>query len=253
LPTAFGESDGVAIVFGENGRYVTEEQLKRGVILDAQAARILISRGIDVGINSMNRKKPSGVEYYYAQNEYTLKWEMGNPIVYGFELKHGARVLSEFVEHDVGLGVNDGYLSNKNRYPACYLYENAEGMRFMVYSFYAAKMYGMKFTKSGRFTDYCRQRQVADGIEWLGGKKLPAMTFKNPHLYTLCKRDGNKLSVGLWNIFEDEVLNPVIELDGEYASVDFYNCSGRLEGNKVVLDGEIAPFGFALFTVTKDE
>ena len=65
----------------------------------------------------------------------------------------------------------------------------------------------------------------------------------------LCKKDEKSMSVGLWNLFADSVMNPVIELDQGYASADFYHCSGRLESNRIVLDEDIPPFGFAFFTV----
>ena len=48
IPTAFG-TKGAHIACGENGRHITEEQLKDGAVLDIGAAEILMERGIDVG------------------------------------------------------------------------------------------------------------------------------------------------------------------------------------------------------------
>lgn len=57
------------------------------------------------------------------------------------------------------------------------------------------------------------------------------------------------MSVGVWNFFADEVMNPVIELDEVYAGADIYQKDGHLDGNKLVLHDDIPPYGFVLFTV----
>ena len=79
-------------------------------------------------------------------------------------------------------------------------------------------------------------------------KRAVSFCFGNPDLSTICKRDANSLSVGLWNFFEDSVPEPVVTLDRACSGIEFLNCSGRLEGDKVYLS-EIPPFGFAGFTV----
>jgi hypothetical protein len=58
------------------------------------------------------------------------------------------------------------------------------------------------------------------------------------------------MSVGLFNVFPDSVLEPKIELDGEYFSIKCINCTGKLEGKTVTLS-DIPPFAFAGFEVTK--
>lgn len=52
------------------------------------------------------------------------------------------------------------------------------------------------------------------------------------------------------NIFPDTVINPVIEPDGEYDEIEFINCGGRLEKDKVYLS-KIQPYSFAGFAVKK--
>ena len=64
----------------------------------------------------------------------------------------------------------------------------------------------------------------------------------------IAKKDNNSMTVGLWNIFPDEILKPIIYLDRDYSEISFINCSGRLDGNKVFLS-EIAQYGFAGFEV----
>ena len=80
---------------------------------------------------------------------------------------------------------------------------------------------------------------------------MPAVCPKNPGLYILCKKDKTRLTVGLWNIFADEILNPVITADDEYKSIDAYKCSGKIVKNEVRLDSGIAPYSFVCFTLEK--
>ena len=56
------------------------------------------------------------------------------------------------------------------------------------------------------------------------------------------------MSVGLWNIFPDEIFEPIVELDRDYSEIEFINCSGRLEGSRVYLS-EMAPYSVAGFEV----
>ena len=87
-------------------------------------------------------------------------------------------------------------------------------------------------------------KQVCD----LFGAKNPAYSYGNPDLYLIAKKGANSLSVGLWNIFADEIFEPVIELDKEYKSIECIGCTGRIEGNKVHLS-QMNPFSFAGFEV----
>jgi len=253
LPTVFTETDGAAIVFGENARYLTEQQLKQGVVIDAAAAKILMQRGIDVGIENLERLSvlPS-LEIYPAYDERVFKKIPAEQIMYNMRLKENVEILSYNAINDAA-GMSFVGVVSKDKIPASFRYENAQGMRFLVYSFVAKTVVAEKVITNrwehGRFNDYASQRQLVENIEWLSGKKLPAVTLHNTNLYTLCKKDEKSMAVGLWNYFVDEVLEPKIYLDKTYSSIDFYNCSGRLEGDCVVLDNEIPAFGFAFFTV----
>ena len=62
------------------------------------------------------------------------------------------------------------------------------------------------------------------------------------------KKNENSMAVGLFNLFADSVLSPVVELDSEYSGIKFLNTNGKLEGNKVYLN-DIPPFSFAGFEV----
>ena len=98
------------------------------------------------------------------------------------------------------------------------------------------------------YSSYLRSKQIENAIELFGGERLPAYSYGNPGLYIIAKKDDCLMAVGLWNIFADKIFEPVIELDREYSKIEFINCSGRLEGNKVILS-EMIPFSFAGFEV----
>jgi hypothetical protein len=66
----------------------------------------------------------------------------------------------------------------------------------------------------------------------------------HPDLYVQTKKDESSLSVGLWNFFEDSVLTPTLSLGETWKKAEFLNCTGTLEGNRVVLS-DIPAFSFA--------
>ncbi len=251
LPIAYGQKECASLVFGENARYVNDDVLKNGVILDAYAAKILMKKGMDVGIKAYNKTYRMPVEYFRDADDYTVATANDAAVYYDFELKETACVLSEFLKIEGGFGNYSEHLwKTADRCPACYFYENAEGHKFLVYAFTAELSWAKSIWTKGLFRNYYRQAQLCEGIEMLQGRKLPAVCLKNPELYILCKKDGDSMSIGLWNFFADEIINPEIILDGEYAEADFYNCSGKLERDKIVLEGEIAPYSFAFITVS---
>lgn len=251
LPTTYENREGAILAFGENAKYLDESMLSRGVILDASGAKKLMKKGIDVGIESFERAKAPLAEKFIEEDELILASADDDKVFYHFELKEGAKVLSKFYSCSDGLGVlpPDGILEG-NSYPACYLYENAKGQKFMVFAFSAASFGSTNMLlPTTVFRNYLRPRQLAKGIEWLQGKPLPATCFGHPNTYMLCRRNGDQLTVGIWNFFSDEIFTPEINLDREYTSLDCYRCEGSLDGSKVKLSTDIAPYGFACFTV----
>ncbi len=253
IPCCYGRNDCVNIAFGDCAQFLDEAAMKNGVILDAHAVKFLQNRGIDVGIESMELALKAEFEYYEAHDDL-LSVNSINGKFYRFALKPGAKVLSRFMKENKNFAAmehGEGYVPDS--YPACYLYENADGYRFMVYSFVGCSVLHVPGTVGfrGLFRSYYRQQQLAEGIKWLQGRALPAMCFGHPELYTLCKKNESAMSVGLWNFHADTVRRAEIELDGEYTSIDFYNCEGELCGNRVRLKTNIIPQSFAFFTVRK--
>ena len=96
---------------------------------------------------------------------------------------------------------------------------------------------------------YCRQRQLIDGLEWAGRRKLPAVCPGQPDLYMTCKRTKDGLAVGLWNLSVDVISDARIRLDGAYTALEAFNAAGAIEGDGVLLSSDIMPFSFVGFTV----
>lgn len=255
LPVTYGESDGATLCFGENANYLSKEDLNNGVILDASAAKILFEKGIDIGIKGYKRATAPNAEAFKGLGEVVVSTTTSGSVFYSFDLKENATIDSIFLCTPAGLGVVPSVIDTDkyDNYPACFKYENENGQRFMIYAFSAQTvLVSNKGWQTGVFRSYTRQQQLIDGIKWLQkGKGLPAILPKAPELYILCNRDGDSLSVGLWNIFSDEILNPEIILNDNFSSLDCFNCEGKIIGNKVKLNNPIPPYGHAFFTVKK--
>ena len=229
IPTVYEGSGLCGIVFGENAKYIPDEALKNGLIIDARAAEILSEKGIDVGIESGTELPPKlmAEEYFIDENEYVPVNLLSG--TYDMKLKSGAKVQSYFIDND-------------EKYPASYIYENAEGQRFLVFAFNGYFMHEFLYRQ------YTRSKQLVKNIKWLSGNSLSASISGNPDLYVMSKSDGKALSVGLWNFFEDYISEPVINLDKEYSKIRFVNCTGKLDGSTVYLS-KIQPYEFVAFMV----
>ena len=238
VPTVYRGEGICGIAFGENAKYVSKEALKGGMILDLRAAEILTDMGVDVGLCRIGEKRRVTDESFDGGREQI---NMSNGAeVYEIEADTEARVLSTFVIHTSKFADGDRPI------PACYFYENANGERFVVYAFHAY------FNNDQLWRSYARSRQLIEAVKQLSGTPLPASCYGNPDLYLMCKKDGDEraMAVGLWNIFADSIPSPVVELDGVYTDIRFINCTGRLEGSRIVLS-ELAPYSFAGFEVRR--
>lgn len=227
IPTVWDLTEDYPVaVFGENARHISLDDLKNGAFIDPLAAQILQSRGIDCGLvstqlSAFSQEKFPGHDLPQIGLDAVRLHKM--------EVSSSAKVLSTLQPGDA---------------PGAYLYENGKGQRFycIAYDLYNTQ------TVPNYACDYYRQNQMVDALEWLCGKKLPAVCLGNPHLYCMTAKSGDKLSVLLINHFMDEILTPEIRLDKAYSTIRFVNCTGTLEGDKVSLS-EISPYGVAAFEV----
>ena len=233
IPTVY-EGEGVSgIAFGENAKYIPESALEGGMILDVRAAQILMEKGIDVGIEKFGEdisavlSKSSAEEYFPEYNEYVpVAFTSG---VYDCTLSENAQIQSYFINEE-------------ETFPASYIYTNKDGQKFFVLLFEGY------FAHERLFRQYTRQRQLAKNIEWLSGKKLPAVIEGHPDLYVMCKEKDGVLSVGLWNFHADKIGKPVVKLDKKYSSIRFANCEGELSGDTVTLS-KLGAYEYAFFEV----
>lgn len=236
IPTTY-YGDGICgICFGENARHLPDSALSKGLILDACAAKILTEKGIDVGIREVLGCETTKEEYYIDENEYvSIVYDTD---VYRMNLSDKAVVKSEFIPKSSNAGLESGFRENVKRIPGSYIYENANGQRFFVYTF------DSHYNQETLWRNYIRGVQIEKAARWLSGESLPAVCHNNPDLYMMCKEGNEKLAVGLWNFCADSILEPELTLSKEYENIKFINCKGNMAGNKVYLS-EISPFGFA--------
>lgn len=231
IPLVYTETEYPIAVFGENARYVTDEALKNGAIIDISAAKVLASRGIDTGY-IFSEKQGFTYENYEGENDYIERIE--GLAYHNVKVSDKAEVITRMMPGECA-GV--------------YKYENAVGQKFMVFPYDA---YNPNARDNISFMcNYYRQKQLSEGIEWLCGKKLPARLTKGaPMLYMQASENESKsaMSVLFLNSFDDYEFDVEVELYKNYKSVRFVNCTGRLCGSKVVID-RIDAHGFAAFEV----
>ena len=229
IPTRYTDGGDMPVfLYGENARYVTEDDLKNGAILDVDAAIILNERGIDTGL--VSTESASFTREYFIDADDTVPG-IGGGVLKKIKCAEGAKVLSVFLP---------------DKTPSAYTYENKNGQRFLVIAHDGYR------SSVGQLPNFCnsyhRQEQIISSVRWLCGKKLPAVCKKAPYLYILASKGKSGMAVALCNCFGDDIISPVVELDGKYDQIRFVGCDGRLEGDKVYLT-DIAPFGFAAFEV----
>lgn len=235
VSTVYGGRGICNAIFGENARAATEEELGEGVLLDAVSARILQERGTDVGLRGEQRCC-SGKAGMFVSGDGSERA--------GCRFGQGTFLQTELAETaQVELSV----LVDGKQMPVVYRYVNADGKRFLVFLFDL-----MSFDKnSSVIRGYLVQRITVSGVEWVAGKRLPAVSLGNPNLYLFCKRTEDTLSVAMLNCFADEIIEPCVTLDGVYDSVEFVNASGHLEGDRVYLDAPLPAFSSAFFRVRR--
>lgn len=225
IPTVYNGLGTVGIAFGENAKYLDNGALENGLILDITGAKILSQKGIDVGLSAIGRVYESTTEYFPDKNRYNFLIKCP---AYDISVKNGAEIFSYFLDGDT-------------KRIATYSYKNECGQKFLVYAFDG-------FTISEHtFKQYDRGRQIEGWIASLG-KKLPASMHGNPDCYMICKESATGKAVWLGNFFSDECMNTTVLLDKEYSEIEFINCSGKLLGNKVILDC-VAPYASLGFEV----
>lgn len=238
MPSTYEDSF-VNILFGENARYISKDELKNGNIIDITAAKILTERGIDVGIKEITTAEKhiskgfTDLPQEYFTEEDTYVRLSGGVCPECVTIMDGARKITEYVY---------GHMS---RQTGDFEYENSDGMRFRVLSFDIKKAMGTK----GWISSYARRRSILKSIKWLGKAVDISAVGNYPELYIITKQKGETLVAGTWNLFADKIENMRLNIDRDFTDVRFVNCKGHTEGNTIVLDSVLYPYEFAGFEI----
>ena len=233
ISTVHGDGGLCRAVFGENARNVDLSLISGGAIIDGLAAEILTQRGIDVGLASevsFEDKKA----LYLTDSDGKEK-----AVVHPSDVRYMKTKLCKNANIVAKIAFKEGSV------PFAYTYENSDGARFLVLALDAT----MLPKNAGMNRGYMQQQILKEGIEWISGKKLPAFIERCPGLYLISKGGDGKMATALFNIYADSVDEGVVELDGEYSNIRFVNCSGRLEGSRVIIDS-LPAYSFAAFEVS---
>ena len=225
IPTVYKGKGICSCVFGNNAVKAPESAYENGAMLDLDSARYLTQKGVDVGIERLGEDKvvSFGREYFGA----TVAPVTAKTRIFGATLKKNAIPVSH-VEID------------GERIVTSYCYVDGRGRKFFVLCFPAVENGAIRI-------NYACQQSLKEAVEWISDKTLPVFCGKNPYLYTVVKRDGKKLRAAFFNCYDDNVLDPVIELEREYETVRFIHGSGKLNGNKLLLECALTPYGFTAF------
>lgn len=242
IPTIYRGKGVCNSVFGENARDFDLEKLCEGTIIDAVSAMILTERGVDVGLESFDKLNNRAIAFLCTENpEHKSYITNGNVRVLDAVLKDGAKPVLFFTE--------------KNQpTPFAYRYENENGERFLVFLFEGASIYDhYKYVAlSGINKNYATQEVLIDSVPWLAKQPLPAYCALNPEVYVMCEKDGDAMSVGVFNCFADPLTNPVIMLGEKYDRIECLNCEAVLDGNKVTITNKLHAFSAAAFRLYKN-
>lgn len=219
MPYTFAGEQPV-VAFGDNARYLTDKDLKNGLITDIVGATILKEKGIDVGFTAF--EKCSDVrtisEYYpqYNEKEFVdFKREME---LFRFKLNDRVEILTNT---KVG----------KEIVPVMYRYA-ANGLKMIVC---CVDVTCARFSH-GYFGCYTKQRLLTEAYQWFTGAELAAVCLGCPMVMPIVGKKEDKLVIGLWNIFEDRIFDQEIKLSKAYTKAEFIGCSGSLDGKTLILD-----------------
>ncbi len=248
VPSVYSDTDTVGIVFGENAKYIPTQAARNGLILDARAAEILTKRGIDVGLEKKGKRMRIVTERFTSDNEKVL---VDGAFAYELTINDGAKVESTFTTYDpTGKTMASpprtiDYDNDRYDIIGSYTYENANGEKFLVFSFDGGLM------PANLFRQYARADEIKRLIPYLG-KSLGFTVCTSPHLYTIAKRNGNKTAVALWNFCTDSIEEPTIRIDtgSNVQIVSTIGCEAKICEDVIKLT-RIEPFGFAAVEYSK--
>ncbi len=208
------EAPAYAAAFGDDARYIPEEKFPKNLIIDIPAARILMDRGVDVGLESYKAADDQGREVFELPNGKKQQINITYPRIFrpgylgtGFfdcRVNPAAQIQSRYIS---GL-------------PASYVYDNGT-TRFLVLL--------ADVDVLGQSCSYCasyaRQQQI---LQFLNDA-YPSIAHE-PDIYTLykCNSDGSSAAVLFGNLGEDMLFDFDINLARPCKNVSICGAEGRL-------------------------
>lgn len=239
IPTVYNAHGLCDAVFGENARHFDPAQLSRGLILDARAAQIYSSAGVDVGFGRVLQTAKERI--------FSVR---GPDSPDGDPLAQDARCYSMITHLDLAPACTPVLLAKLpgREVPLAYTYENRNGVRFLVLTLDG---FDLAWDASPLCGSYPMQRMLKKVLPWLARKPFPVVSPVVPNLYLLCRQTAQTLSVLACNISEDPILTPQFTVCDPYASVECITGSGRIENGTLLLTNPIPPFSFTAFRLTK--
>ncbi len=234
LPTVYEGKGVCGITFGENARYINKCDLEGGMILDLKAAQILSERGIDVGLKGAKPVDRAVCEWY-GYNKSTVNLYPAGP-VYNLELCEGAKPQGYFKSVDI---------LEDYSYPSCYYYKNGDGQKFFVYAWNGIE----QRNDSVLFQSYYRSEQLQKAILLLTDNLLPVTSKVYPHLYSICKKDGNTFYVAYFNVHPDQIDGLELDTNSEIKEITALGGVVTKTSAITAVVDKIAPFGCVLVTI----
>ena len=232
IPTVYRGEGICPAVFGDDARVINLDEVRGGAILDAVSAKILASRGQDVGVK-IRKTAQATVRRFFGMGDVTAAYRASGAVAIA-DLAPGAEVLLT-AETDSG------------EFPLAVAYENAGGARFLTFLANAASFP----TNSALYTDYLIQAVLLREIPRIARRPLPAVCAKHPGLCMIAAEDEASVSILLLNTGVDPVLRPEVRFPAPVRLLRAIGCEASAEGDLVRLSAPLPAYGFAALTVTK--
>jgi hypothetical protein len=196
-PAEAGAEDEVVVLDAFTAWLPSDEELRRilsrGVLLDADSARVLQQRGFGEFIGVTVAEQP---QRYAAQSE--IYYDDLLPGVYAARVPHkgfrwheiqlaGARRVSDFIDPQHGLHVGSA------------LFENTLGGRVVTYAHIG------EFQPYAVFGNHARLRWLRGAIQWLSRGNFPLLPLTRCHGLTIARRHGDETLLAWANLSTDLV------------------------------------------------
>lgn len=229
IPTVYEGRGWCGMVCGENAKYLPADAVNHGLILDLQAAQILQRAGVDVGLRHV-APIPNNVQELFDS-------AIGAQPLFGQQALYRLTVAPEAVPQSWFVGDGDPA-------PSAYRYQNAVGQRFFVYAFSLAE----QPYHAGVLRSRARGAQLAAQISWLSGTAHPVVHHAPPHLYAICKQQGDRTVWACFNFGADPTEPLEIRLPCPPQLLRFVVGSGNQSGDRSICMGSVPPLGCALIS-----